>query len=165
MFYLVIPLTNLICIPNLILIIYSSNQSIITIGSSSVCDIGKGIQNLMIKGLKTVDELDQQTIIADAETDTSRIQSNNRTSSSTLNSRISAKGSCLNEASFPHFSVPTDLSPSYARSQWSALHKEDDVLVRRKCFYPQVRLSCLRIRLSLKFEINFCRLIHLSELP
>ena len=103
----------------------------------------------MIKGLKTIDELDQQTILAEAETDTSRIQSNNRTSSSSaLNNKISAKGNSLDEASFPHFSIPTDLSPSYARSQWSALHKEDDVLVRRKCFSPQVRLLYLPATLS-----------------
>lgn len=98
----------------------------------------------MIKGLKTVDELDHQTILADAEVDTSRIRNNNRTgSSSAVHSRMSAKVNCLDEASFPHFSIPTDLCPSYYRSQWSALHKEDDVLVRRKCFSPKVRLPCL----------------------
>lgn len=98
----------------------------------------------MVKGLKTVDELDQQTILADADVDTSKIQSNNRTgSSSAASGRLSTKNACLDEMSFPHFSIPTDLSPLYGRSHWSALHKEDDVLIRRKCISPQVRLSNL----------------------
>ena len=105
----------------------------ITIGSASVCDIGKGIQTLMEKGLKTVDELDQEIMRTTALKDTSKIQSNkiklNNTSSS-----IGVSTSTV----FPHFSIASDVCPSYQKSSWSALHKEDDVLIKRQCKAPQV---------------------------
>ena len=105
----------------------------ITIGSASVCDIGKGIQTLMEKGLKTVDELDQEIIGMTAMKDTSKIQSNNIK----LNDTKSSIGVSTSTV-FPHFSIASDVCPSYQKSSWSALHKEDDVLIKRQCKAPQV---------------------------
>ena len=105
----------------------------ITIGSASVCDIGKGIQTLMEKGLKTVDELDKEIMGRTAMKDTSKIQSNNIK----LNDTKSSIGVSTSTV-FPHFSIASDVCPSYQKSSWSALHKEDDVLIKRQCKAPQV---------------------------
>ena len=112
-------------------------QSIISIGSSSICDIGKGIQTLMKKGLKTVDELDRLSMLANADKDTSVIQKN---SSSFCGSRVSADINS-NKVDFHHFTVPTVICPHHSRSQWCALHKEDDVIVKREGVAPTVRVS------------------------
>ena len=105
----------------------------ITIGSASVCDIGKGIQTLMEKGLKTVDELDQEVTRMTAMKDTSKIQSNN----TQYNNNNRSRGVSTSTV-FPHFSIASDVCPSYQKSSWSALHKEDDVLIKRQCKAPQV---------------------------
>lgn len=105
----------------------------ITIGSASICDIGKGIQTLMEKGLKSVDELDQETTRMTAIKDISKIQSNNIKSTNT-----STRRGVSTSTIFPHFSIASDVCPSYQKCSWSALHKEDDVLIRRHCRAPQV---------------------------
>ena len=120
----------------------------ITIGSASVCDIGKGIQTLMEKGLKTVDELDQEVTRMTAMKDTSKIQSNN----TQYNNNNRSRGVSTSTV-FPHFSIASDVCPSYQKSSWSALHKEDDVLIKRQCKAPQVLFIQLKVDVLIHIRV------------
>lgn len=87
-----------------------------------------------------MDELDQQIILKTAEVDTSRFQSNSKHSQ---NSTVSNRSTSCNNLSYPHFSIPLSVSTLYGRGDWSCLHKEDDVLVRRVGSAPKVRILCM----------------------
>jgi hypothetical protein len=104
-------------------------KSVVSIGSSTVCDTGKGIQTLMELGMKTVDEFDRRflTTVASKSGDSH---------TATANSSPAIVG---NGSLFPHHSVATEVCPSYGYTAWSALHKSEDVLVRRPCLNPSVR--------------------------
>jgi hypothetical protein len=91
----------------------------------------------MKKGLKTVDELDRLSVLANAEKDTSSIR---KSSASFCGSRESSDMNS-NKVEFHHFTVSTIICPHQNRSQWCALHKEDDVMVRREGVAPTVRQS------------------------
>ena len=92
----------------------------------------------MESGLKNVEELDAKTIKKNALKDTSKIQSNNTNNNNNNNSNNKGPSPTSSFTSFPHFSVASHLCPSYSRSSWLALHKEDDVLVRREARAPEV---------------------------
>lgn len=95
-----------------------------------------------------MDDLDQQIVLETSDVDTSRFQSNSKHSQ---NNTVSNGGTSYNNLSYPHFSIPLSVSTLYGRGDWSCLHKEDDVLVRRAGSAPKVRMFCeyfLKCRLS-----------------
>ena len=97
-----------------------------------------------------MDDLDQQIVLKTAEVDMSRFQSNSKHSQ---NNAVSNGGTSYNNLSYPHFSIPLSVSTLYGRGDWSCLHKEDDVLVRRAGSAPKVRTFCecfLNCRLILR---------------
>jgi hypothetical protein len=87
-----------------------------------------------------MDELDQQIVLKTAEVDTLRIQSNSKHSQ---NNAVSNGSTSYNNLTYPHFSIPLSVSTLYGRGDWSCLHKEDDVLVRRGGSAPKVRMLCV----------------------
>ena len=113
----------------------------------------------MEKGLKNLDELDRQIAIKNTQKDTSKIKSNSNSSTSTnTNSSSSTYGKTALGVStstvFPHFAIAAEICPSYLRSNWSALHKEDDVLVSRQCTPPQVSSYSFSLHYFCKFEFS-----------
>lgn len=87
-----------------------------------------------------MDELDQQIVLKTAEVDTSCFQSNSK---HTQNCTVSSGNTSYNNLTYPHFSIPLSVSTLYGRGDWSCLHKEDDVLVRRTGSAPKVRMPCM----------------------
>ena len=101
-------------------------------------------------GLKTVEDHDQQIILRTAEIDTSRFQSNSKYTNPQSEAKTTTNGTAsFNNSSYPHFSIPFTVSALYGRGDWSCLHKEDDVLVRRLGSPPQVRSSIVLIAVKI----------------
>mmetsp|Transcript_4046 Transcript_4046/g.4168 ORF Transcript_4046/g.4168 Transcript_4046/m.4168 type:complete len:638 (+) Transcript_4046:100-2013(+) len=114
-------------------------KSVISIGSSTICDTGKGIQTLIQHGFKSVDELDSHLLAINRSKDDSGEDPANKTKIHDNNDQTnSASVSKSSKVEFSHFSVATDISPAYDTPYWSALHPEDDVLIRRPCYTPEV---------------------------
>jgi len=80
-------------------------SNIITIGSGSICDIGKGISNLYENNVKKVNDLKK-----------------NETK------KIIGKSNII-----PILSIASTISPVHSTSSWLCLHQEDDILVNRSC--------------------------------
>jgi alcohol dehydrogenase YqhD (iron-dependent ADH family) len=81
---------------------------IVTIGSGSIADVGKGTRSLLESGIKNFNELDN----------------------------IFAKESKPLESKLPLFSVSTTISPVPLSPSWAYLHHEDDLLIKRQCKEP-----------------------------
>lgn len=78
-------------------------SNIITIGSGSICDIGKGISNLYENNVKKVNDLKNIK-------------------------KIISKPNII-----PILSIASTISPVHSTSSWLCLHQEDDILVNRSC--------------------------------